>query len=1080
MRLLKCHIENFGTLSDFDYDFSSNFTVICKENGFGKSTFAAFIKAMFYGMPRSGARNIVENERKRYDPWQGGNYGGFIEFEYQGVRYRVTRYFGKTASKDTFEIVDMTNRRVQTPFSEELGAELFQLDADSFARSTYVPQLSSRDMEVTTSIRTKLSNLVDDTNDMNNFDTAMDALRKNRSKLKAYRGNGGKIGDLSNECLYLEHQKDEAEHRRADLEEILERIEEINVGKECKNATISELRKKIQFVSVQKMMYEKQNKLKELRDEKEQQQQEIKKLDAQYPAGYPSPSEVKTQREQLAEVRQAKQRLAALSLSDEDRAAEGNGRAFFSNMEKTSKDIDRCEHLNNDLLEVTAQLAMKNDPDEQEQLRTLSDRFKNGIPSEEELQNAQREADEVYTGEKRIQDLNVSAEDQIRFGQLKERFKTGVPNDETIEDCEQNQKNLNILTSRQENYALSNAESEEYQRLRRMFASKTPTEEEIQNWQRKCRRIVELNGKKNTKITQIQKDQPSTRASKMPVFCGVFGAILLIVGMAFFITSAFIPGIIILVAGIAGLLTAFWLHTRQLIENGRNNVSTITASAITDSENQELHDLQYGLNDFLLSFNLDTENPEEKLVQLILDVRRFLDIQQKLSETENEKEKNKQEIQRYDQALRKVYERFYPETPYHKSFINELREDRHEYEMLRKKIDETNHKRKNLTDEKNESREKIMRLLSRYGQVPDDLRQGVRDLISDVSLYRDLKEKKDSAQNNNRDLQARENELTKQIQEILISYECYDDQLTFSQLIPILRKRFDEYKIASEHVKRYLDDRNEAMNKKQAGEKIFSQFINTYRLTEDMSDNLIERISNDIQRRTILAEHLDDVSEKLRDFMEKNPNVEKIQVENPDYSLNVEDLQKEEKNTQEQIDQDDDYLRELREKRDSICREIDKIPEWTDQVTRLRDERKEAEKKCSVVDQTIELLNRAKDNLATSYVGKVEQGFEKYANELLNGQLGSIFVDQELTLRINAHGQQREVGSFSTGMVDGIVLCMRLSLVDALFTKEKPFLILDDPFVNLDDEHMKRALDILKKIAHDYQVIYMVCNTSRC
>ena len=68
----------------------------------------------------------------------------------------------------------------------------------------------------------------------------------------------------------------------------------------------------------------------------------------------------------------------------------------------------------------------------------------------------------------------------------------------------------------------------------------------------------------------------------------------------------------------------------------------------------------------------------------------------------------------------------------------------------------------------------------------------------------------------------------------------------------------------------------------------------------------------------------------------------------------------------------------------------------------------------------------------------------------MNGQLGSIFVDQELTLRINAHGQQREVGSFSTGMVDGIVLRMRLSLVDALFTKEKPFLILDDPFSALD------------------------------
>ena len=35
MRLLRCHIENFGVLSGFDYEFESGLTVICRENGFG-------------------------------------------------------------------------------------------------------------------------------------------------------------------------------------------------------------------------------------------------------------------------------------------------------------------------------------------------------------------------------------------------------------------------------------------------------------------------------------------------------------------------------------------------------------------------------------------------------------------------------------------------------------------------------------------------------------------------------------------------------------------------------------------------------------------------------------------------------------------------------------------------------------------------------------------------------------------------------------------------------------------------------------------------------------------------------------
>ena len=52
-------------------------------------------------------------------------------------------------------------------------------------------------------------------------------------------------------------------------------------------------------------------------------------------------------------------------------------------------------------------------------------------------------------------------------------------------------------------------------------------------------------------------------------------------------------------------------------------------------------------------------------------------------------------------------------------------------------------------------------------------------------------------------------------------------------------------------------------------------------------------------------------------------------------------------------------------------------------------------------------------------------------------------------------------------------------LIDALFTKEKPFLILDDPFVNLDDEHTGRALKLLEEITRQYQVIYLVCNSGR-
>ena len=48
-----------------------------------------------------------------------------------------------------------------------------------------------------------------------------------------------------------------------------------------------------------------------------------------------------------------------------------------------------------------------------------------------------------------------------------------------------------------------------------------------------------------------------------------------------------------------------------------------------------------------------------------------------------------------------------------------------------------------------------------------------------------------------------------------------------------------------------------------------------------------------------------------------------------------------------------------------------------------------------------------------------------------------------------------------------------------IYPGEKPFLILDDPFVNLDDEKLARGRRLLAVLSQDYQVIYFTCHGSR-
>ena len=89
MVLISLHVENFGKLTDYTLKAEPGLNVILRENGWGKSTLAAFIRVMFYGFAGETKRRDAENERRRYRPWkQTGVYGGQLVFERKGKKYR--------------------------------------------------------------------------------------------------------------------------------------------------------------------------------------------------------------------------------------------------------------------------------------------------------------------------------------------------------------------------------------------------------------------------------------------------------------------------------------------------------------------------------------------------------------------------------------------------------------------------------------------------------------------------------------------------------------------------------------------------------------------------------------------------------------------------------------------------------------------------------------------------------------------------------------------------------------------------------------------------------------------------------
>ena len=131
-----------------------------------------------------------------------------------------------------------------------------------------------------------------------------------------------------------------------------------------------------------------------------------------------------------------------------------------------------------------------------------------------------------------------------------------------------------------------------------------------------------------------------------------------------------------------------------------------------------------------------------------------------------------------------------------------------------------------------------------------------------------------------------------------------------------------------------------------------------------------------------------------------------------------------------------------------------------------------------MLNLTVEYLSIADTSLKTKYRAPLQESFDKYMQLLTDGKAkGSIDIDLNVTL--DEDGLSVLPDFYSEGYKNIFEFCKRFSLIDVLFTKEKPFIILDDPFNNLDDKNLQLAISVMEKLASNYQIIYLVCHSSR-
>ena len=254
MQIKELYIENFGKLSKYKKSFTEGVNCIFEENGFGKTTLSVFIKAMLYGLDDTKKTSLDENERKRYLPWQGGSFGGWLSFSALGGEYRIERTFGQKASDDTFMLYNLDTGKPTQVFSDKIGEEIFGIDSDGFERTVFLSEKNLSGKNTNQSISAKLSNIVEVDGDIGGFDNALKLL-DDRRKFYQKRGGSGEIHDLEEAIADTEAKINTIKQNQADaaaLETDIAKLSENTAAAKRKKAELLEKQRKENFEREQK------------------------------------------------------------------------------------------------------------------------------------------------------------------------------------------------------------------------------------------------------------------------------------------------------------------------------------------------------------------------------------------------------------------------------------------------------------------------------------------------------------------------------------------------------------------------------------------------------------------------------------------------------------------------------------------------------------------------------------------------------------------------------------------------------------------------------------------------------------
>lgn len=191
-------IDKFGKLRGLEMELGDGLTVIFGGNESGKTTMAAFVRAMLYGLNGKSA-SVAQNERKKYMPWGETAMGGSLRLKCGQERYEIVRVFGQTKKSDTCRMVNAdTGEILPLPAGQEPGQMLLGIEESVFVDTLFVSSRGAG-LESGTALGERIRSRMDTGSEEADFAAILERLQAARSEILPRIREKGELAQVRRE-----------------------------------------------------------------------------------------------------------------------------------------------------------------------------------------------------------------------------------------------------------------------------------------------------------------------------------------------------------------------------------------------------------------------------------------------------------------------------------------------------------------------------------------------------------------------------------------------------------------------------------------------------------------------------------------------------------------------------------------------------------------------------------------------------------------------------------------------------------------------------------------------------------------